>query len=129
MFKVRNKELGQSILEVVFSIGIIALVVTGAVLLIINSVGLKNKSFQRKRAGEMASLIMEDLINQKQSNGFDSLESKNNESWANFNGFSYSVEYDSTGLSCNNCTNAIVTINWADDAELVVSRFFSGDVN
>lgn len=126
-----KKELGQSILEIVFSIAIIALVVTGSIVLIINSVGLKNDSFRRKRASEMAELITEDLINQKQSNSasFWSLTNRSGETLDNFNDFIYSVEYSSDGLNCNNCTNVTITVNWGDDGELEVSRFFSREVN
>lgn len=130
MNKKLRKESGQSILEVVFSIGVIALVVTGSILLIINSVSLKNKSFQRKKADEMAVLVVEDLINQKKHDGvnFWSLEDKSGESLVNFDNFEYSIEYNDVA-TCNNCTNATVTISWDDSEELVVNRFFSREVN
>lgn len=118
---------GQSLIEVVFSIGVIALVITGSVILIVSAVGLKNSGFQRKRATEMAELVVENLIDQKENNGdsFWNLEAKSDEELSGFEGYKYSVGYDSTGLSCSNCTNATVTINWGNDQELKVNRFFA----
>jgi Tfp pilus assembly protein PilV len=132
-----NKELGQSLLEVVFSIGVIALVVTGSVALIINAVGLKNNSLQRKKAAEMAETIIEDLI-KKEKSEMEVFWEKNGETEAvlnNFEGFDYLIEYsdvDVSGCDSSSCTNVTVTINWGNPdnlKNLEVSRFFSRSVD
>ena len=122
---------GQSVLEVIFSIGIIALVVTGSISLIVNSISLRSKGFQRSVASDMANLVISDLVEQKRNNesSFWLLENKSEETLTNFEGFIYSIDYNSTDLSCNDCTNVVVTVNWAEEGELKVNRFFSKGVN
>jgi hypothetical protein len=126
-----KKQLGQSLLEIVFSIGIIALVITGSVVLIVNSVGVKNNGFERKKATEMGEIIIEELIDQRRNSSetFWSLTSKTGETLPKFDGYTYSISYNNDGISCSDCTNAVVNINWGDDKSLVVSRFFSKTIN
>ncbi len=59
--KMKNQK-GQSIVELVFAIGVVALVMTGVVILLVNSFGARNKSFDRKKAVELAEIVTEDLV-------------------------------------------------------------------
>ncbi len=124
-------KLGQSMVEIVFSIGVIGLVVTGAVFLVTNSVGVKNRSFERKKAAEMSEVVVESLINQKLNNSSDfwNLSVISGETLPSFDGYNYSVDYNSEGLSCSDCTNAIIKINWGDEKVFETVRFFSKLVN
>lgn len=126
-----KKQVGQSLIEIVFSIGIIALVITGSVMLIVSAVGVKNSSFDRKKATEMAEIIIEDLVDQRQndSTNFWNLNSKAGETLPNFGNYVYSVEYNTDGISCGDCTNAVVIITWGENKILEVSRFFSKKIN
>ncbi|MDD4937696.1 MAG: hypothetical protein PHX34_01630 [Candidatus Shapirobacteria bacterium] len=130
---IKNKtELGQSLIEIVFSIGIIALVITASVVLIVSAVGVKNNNFERKKATEMAEVLVENLVNKKQNDesNFWNLVPESDKTLSNFDGYKYSVQYNSDGISCSgDCTNAVVTINWGNDQSLTVSRFFSREVN
>ena len=125
------RQAGQSLIEIVFSIGIIALVVTASVILIVNAMGAKNNGFERKKATEMAEIVMEDLVSQKRndSNNFWSLTTKAGETLPTFTGYNYSIGYNTDGISCSDCVNTAVTINWGNDQILTVSRFFSKAVN
>jgi len=124
-------QVGQSMVEIVFSIGVIALVITGAIILIVNAVGVKNNGFERKKATEMAEIIIEDLVFQKRNDidGFWGLNNKTGETLPNFDGYTYSIGYNTDGISCSDCTNAVVTITWGENKVLEVSRFFSKAVN
>lgn len=125
------RQTGQSLVEMVFAIGIIALVITGVVVLVTSSVGVKNNSFERKKAMEMAEIIMEDLVDQKRNNSanFWNLTTKMAETLPEFNGYLYAIGYSGMDCGGNNCVSAIVTIKWGDDRTLEVSKFFSRDVN
>lgn len=50
---------GQSLVEVVVSIGLVVLVVSGVVTLVVNSLGARNKGFDRKKATELAQKVTE----------------------------------------------------------------------
>jgi len=124
----KKNEFGQSILEVVFSIGVIALVVTSSVILIVNSVGLKNKNLTRKKASDLAVLIVEDLVSEERNNKDEFWDLNYNPNVEKEDIFDYSVVYN--GVSDEECTvstciNAVITVDWGDDESLEVTRFFS----
>ena len=56
---------GQSILEVVFAIGLISLVTGGVTLLVLTTLQNKSKEMDRKKMVEMSELVMENVINKK----------------------------------------------------------------
>lgn len=129
--KVFKKQLGQSMIEMVFAITVVALVITGAVVLIVNSIGVKNRSFDRKKAMEIAEIVMESLVDQKKNDSdyFWQQNQKVGETLANFSGYSYDIGY--SGIDCDSGTCALVTVivNWADDKTLQVNKFFSKEVD
>jgi len=128
---IKNKESGQSMIEMVFAITIVALVITGVVVLIVTSIGAKNRSFSRKKAMEMAEVVMEDLVDQKRNNSvvFWEKNSKIGQTLPNFLGYSYDIGY--SGMDCNNgdCMMATVTVNWGDSQNVSINKFFSDIVD
>lgn len=129
--KILKKQLGQSMIEMVFAITIVALVITGAVVLIVNSIGVKNRSFDRKKAMELAEIVMENLVDQKKNNStyFWEQNQKIGQTLANFSGYSYDIGY--SGMDCNTdiCALVTVTVNWSNDKVLRVNKFFSKEIN
>ena len=121
---------GQSIIEMVFSIGVVALVVTASVILIVNAIGLKNSSFLRKKAADVAQSVMEDLVDKsKNSDTFWNLTSTSGQT----DSFSYSVSFTQVKSgNCNtgsvranwDCVDAVVEVNWGNNQELKVIKFF-----
>ena len=126
-----KKQSGQSMIEMVFAITVVALVITGVVVLIVNSIGVKSRSFSRKKAMEMAELVTERLVDQKRNDSanFWLKTTKIGETLPNFFGYSYDIGY--SGVDCNGgtCTMAIVTVKWSDGQSLQVNKFFSKEVN
>lgn len=57
-----NKQKGSGLIEVVFSVGVIVLVIVAVVSLIIKTVTLKTLAEQRKKANEMTEIIIEGLL-------------------------------------------------------------------
>jgi len=55
----RQNSKGQSLIDLIFSVGIIVLVLSGVVVLMVNSVSTKTKGFDRKTASRMADVVME----------------------------------------------------------------------
>lgn len=126
-----KNQIGQSLVEVVFSIGVVALVITGAVILIINALGVKNDAFLRKRAADAATYVMEDLV--------DKSKNEVNNFWnltpivSQVDGFNYNVVFDRDRVvdaKCNvdinnpDCVTAVITVSWGNGKILTINRFF-----
>jgi type II secretory pathway pseudopilin PulG len=128
---IKNKESGQSIIEMIFAITIVALVITGVVVLIVTSIGSKNRSFSRKKAMEMAEVVMENLVDQKRNNStvFWEKSSKIGETLPNFLGYSYNVGYSGMNCGTNDCAMVTVTVKWGDNQNISINKFFSKEVN
>ena len=125
---------GQSLIEVVLSIGVIVLVVTGVIVLIINTVSIKTEAFQRKKASEMAATVVEKLLEDKKNSGdsFWNLSVIPSTTLSGFDGFNYGVGFSritdgncSDDINSPDCANATVTIFWGNGKSLIVNRFFS----
>lgn len=123
-----KKNRGQGLIEVVFAMGILILVLTGVVVLIINTVGMKTRVFDRKKATEVAELVMESLVEEKTGSP--------ETFWANFDSssgtegdYSYTVTYraDCGAAPAATCVTAIVTVSWAAGSSdtVEVSRYFA----
>jgi len=134
--KNKNKR-GQSLVEMIFSVGVVVIVITGIAILMVNTISTKNKGFDRKRATELADLVMEDLINQKKnfSDDFWKLIDRNDSPppIGGFDGYTYSIGFTvsedgsclSTEVGVTNCANAVVNINWGNSQVDTFQRFFS----
>lgn len=131
----------QSIVESVFAIGVLGMLLGGAVILIIMGVNNRRVGFDRKKAIEMINILTEELVSKSQNdpehfwlyenNGVSGLTRDG------FEGYTYSIGY--TNISGNadypgcgdsgkiNCVEVIVTVDWPgkDPQTTSVSRFFS----
>ena len=110
---------GQSLVEMVFLMGATALILTGAITLLISSISSRTKSFDRKKAAELSSVVMENLISQKENNPdvFWNLTPINvPKENPNFPDFTYTIGYvNTTGTDCpvsSKCAEAEVDIIW-----------------
>lgn len=131
-----KKQKGQSIVELVFAIGVVALVMTGVVILLVNSFGARNKSFDRKKAVELAEIVTEDLIDWSK-NDFEAFwDTGSNPPWefgdqtkAEFPGYTYrlSHEWSADCTPSTDCAKVNIKVTWLEDTEKTVDfyRFFS----
>lgn len=126
-------EKGMSILEIIFSIGVVVLVITGTVSLMVKSTSVKTNTFSRKEASEIAERIIENLVDKKNNNRdeFWQLEPVLGETLPQFENYIYNIDYTQvTDGDCSDsppptCVNALIKINWGDNQTLEVKRFFS----
>lgn len=135
----KNKNKGQSMVELVFAVGIIVLVLTGVVVLVINSLGAKTKTSDRTKAAELGEIVVENLVDQKKNDAdnFWLLNSQTDQTDLRFPGYTYSVgftnivnnaEYPACGIDgITNCAEAIINVGWsgAEPQNLTFTRFFS----
>lgn len=142
----KNKA-GQGIAEIIFSIGVIAVVITGVVSLMINVLKTRANSLKRERASEMSNVVLENLVSKKtldqkggaSSSNFwevDILNSIQNGvnlsgTLPEFEGYIYNVGFSQVidDQKCKRdditCAEAIINIFWNDGEDnLSVSRFF-----
>lgn len=127
-------EKGLSIIEIIFSIGVTVLVITGVVSLMVQSTGLKTDASQREKATEVAQKVIEELVDKK-NNERDSFWVLNEVSGATFpeiKNYTYDVGYSrAIGIGCSDlpspatCVYAVINIGWGDSQTLTVQRFFS----
>ena len=127
---------GQSIVELVFAIGVVAMVMTGVVVLLVNSFGARNKSFDRKKAVELAEIVTEDLVNWSK-NDFEAFWNENSDPpWTQgdltndkFDGYIYRIDHEWSSECTPNSDCALVNIKviWIRDKEKSIDfyRFFS----
>ena len=133
-----KSEKGQSLVEIIFSVGVISLVIVGVVSLVVNVIGTKNSSLRRKKAAELGETVVEDLLNQKKSNPgqFWQLVSVGETTLPGFDGYVYNVGYTEVNniTGCQKekptdmakCANAVINIIWdSGKNNLSVTRFFS----
>jgi len=126
-----STEKGISLLEIIFSIGVTVLIISGTVSLMVKSTGTKTNAFSRKRAYEVAEMVTEDLLNRNKNNGDDFW--RLNIISGNIEDYNYSVGFSrvNTGNCSNppapaNCAEAVITVTWGlDNQTLTVKRFFS----
>jgi hypothetical protein len=120
--------LGQSLVEVVVAIGIVALVISGMVVLMTNSLGSKTRGFDRKKAVEMSGIVMEQLVSVKNNNP-DSF-------WGGYLDtiagektmkpqFSDEYKYNVTYVNKSGGVEVQVKINWKDSQSVAFTRFFT----
>ena len=129
-----STEKGISIIEIIFAIGVTVLVISGTVSLIVKSTSLKTSSLQRKNASDVAQLVVENLVSQKNNNEiiFWELDTITGQTIPQFEGYKYNIGFSQveTG-TCSDigntptCVNAIISISWGDNEKLTVKRFFS----
>ena len=133
---------GQSLIEVVFAIGLILLVVSGIVSLMLSTLGARTKGYDRLKAVELSQIVMESVVNEKTTDpsSFWNLQSifwttnmgttQTNTNYPNYN---YSmVANPRNDLGCNNtatvvnCIDVVVNVGWSGSSNVeIYNRFFS----
>lgn len=128
----KNKK-GQSIVEIIFAIGVIAVVIVGIISLIVNVIGTKNAALKRKTATDLGEVVVEQLVQKKlmSPDQFWELSNIGETNVDGFDGYNYSVTFTKvTGDGCreevNDCVNAKIDIVWDNGKNnLSITRFFS----
>ena len=139
MINVFNKmKKGQGVVESVVAVGILMAVLTGTILLI--SFGLSNRKtgFDRRKANELATLVMEEQVSQSISSTTDfwKLNDISVITNSNFPGYNYQVDftnitnnskYPNCGVGKTDCAEVVVNIGWSgkETQNLKFERFFS----
>ena len=124
---------GQGVLELVVAIGVIALVLGGVVTLLVQVMGARGKSFDRKKATRLASVVMESLVEEAENNpgAFWELNEVTNGEVEGFDDYRYLLEFSDKQdeYECaRDCTEVTLSVGWSGSSEdLSVSfrRFFS----
>jgi len=124
---------GSGVVEIIFSIGVIAVVIVGVVTLVVNVMSTKSKSLKRKMAIDLSEIVVESLL-QKKKNSFNEfwlLNPIGETSVSGFEGYVYTVGFtEVSGDGClnsqNDCANAVINITWDEgESSMSVTRFFS----
>jgi len=128
---------GQGIIEAVYSIGVLGMILTGAVVLILMASSFKKSDFDRKKATELGTMVIEELIySSKNDVNFWNLDNTTDMTKAEFANYTYSTEftnitgnvnYPNCGVGVTDCAEAKVTVNWEgkDPQQIVFNRFFT----
>lgn len=124
-----NKK-GQSLIDVVFSLTILILVLTGVIVLIVSTTKAKTLVSERKKATEFSQKKIENEIEFIKNNTLafwsNPENTPNTQDSVNFPGYTSVITYNCTinGNANDNC-NVIFTVNWGDNQTLSVTRFFT----
>ncbi len=102
-----KKNKGQSLIDVIFSMGIVVLVLTGVVILIVSTAKVKRLAFERQKAVELSQLLMENKVLEME---YDPLifwntatnkiveDQEGEDINSNFSGYLYDVEFETYWL-------------------------------
>jgi len=113
---------GQSLIEVLFSITVVVLVLTGVVTLMVKVLSIRGEASLRKKASDLSTVVIENQIKNK-NNDPTSFWNNNNslgQTMVGFEGLSYDVGKTSVGQDLN----MVVTVKWTDKS-LTIQRYFS----
>lgn len=136
MWKTSPKQQGQSLIEIVFSIGVIMLVIAGIVGLTMTTIGSRTKGYDRKKAVELSQVVMENLIKDEDTDpaSFWNLGSsywtlmQTSQTNSAFSGYTYSVGAsafvgDNCAPSPTQCLNAVISISWSGSGPTQMDKF------
>jgi len=128
-------------IELVVSLGVVMLVLGGVAGLMIKTMGNRTRGFDRKKATRLGSLLMEELVAQKENDpaSFWQLTGVEAETREGFEGYVYGVDFDNVvnpsngcgfddlGVGTTNCVSVVLNIAWSGsiDQSLDFNRFFS----
>ena len=127
----KNKK-GQSLIEVIFSMGVVILVLVGVVMLMVVTAKAKRIAWERQKAIELSQLLIDESVNLfkdedyslnfwNNSIGLDGTTGSNT-THDGFPGYLYHISY----VDCNsNSCKFVFTITWGDSQSLSVERVFS----
>lgn len=126
---------GQSLVEVVFAIGVIGLTLTGVAALLVFNLSARTKSFDRKKATELGEKVIEQLVREERDTPliFWRLQSVSGQTDTSFEGYVYSigltnvVNGSTCGVGKTDCAQAHVRVGWSGttNQSLEFNRFFS----
>lgn len=127
----KNKS-GQSLIEVIFSMGVVILVLVGVVMLMVVTAKAKRIAWERQKAIELSQLLIDEQVNyfkdENNSLNFWNALSYSSTTGTNtdFPGYSYIIEYKdcNSGNFVGSC-KFVFTITWGDSQSLSVERVFS----
>jgi hypothetical protein len=134
-----KKQLGQSVVELVFAMALLILFLTGAVVALLMAVGARGESLARKKAARLAEIIMETKTGDKLNGGdtfWNSLSTPiSGVPWTDeYEGYTYSIgysrvegdDYPTCKVDLSNCVDVTVTVNWIRDKtnKLELKKFF-----
>lgn len=133
---------GQGLIEAIYSVGILGLMLTGVVVLILMAVSTKKTEFDRKKATELGTVIVEEMINGNKNDrvNFWKLTNIENGTRTGFDNYIYSVgftnvsndpSYPNCGVGVTDCAEAVVKIDWQgkNPQSIIFNRFFSRNGN
>jgi len=134
---------GQGLIETIYSVGILGLMLTGVVILILMVVASKKTQFDRGKATELGSMVMEETVNSSKNDGanFWTLSNVTNQTKAGFTGYTYSIGFTNiannpTYPNCgnagiNDCAEVVVRVDWPgkNPQTITFNRFFSKNGN
>lgn len=135
-----KKTTGQGLIEVIFSVGVVVLVITGVVVLMVGSMSVRTKVFDRKKAGELNQKVMESVVQKEMTEGLEFWD-LNSSYWldvrnrvqttSDYPGYVYQIGVSQhTGSGCSalmfECATVTVTVGWSGTSnQLMFNRFFS----
>lgn len=114
---------GQSLIEVLFSITVVVLVLTGVVSLMVKVLNVRGEASLRKKASDLSTIVIENKIKEKDNTPdsfWNNPISLTDQTMVGFEGLSYDVGKTSVGQDLN----MVVTVRWADQS-LTIQRYFS----
>lgn len=133
---------GQGLVETIYAIGVLGLILTGVVILILMVVSSRKTDFDRGRATELGSLVMEEVVESSKSDpvNFWSLTNLTSKTKPEFVGYTYSVDftnitgnvtYPNCGVGITDCTEVVVKVDWQgkNPQSVLFNRFFNRNGN
>lgn len=133
----------QGVVESVFAVGVLGLLMGGAIILIVMGVNNRQSSFDRRKAMELVTVLTEELIEKSQNDPehfwlYEAVDVGIGATKNGFPGYTYSIGYTNisdgnlTYPNCGaggkiNCAEVWIKIDWPGKLPqtLSVSRFFS----
>lgn len=140
--RIKDKE-GVSLIEVIFAVGLMALVMTGVAGTLITAFGVRTKGYSRKKAAELGQYVMEVIISYKSEDPVSFWDPLNSAFWLSRIGvattnveypqYSYNVSFSQvTGNGCAatpvECATVVVDVGWSgSNNNVIFTRFFTRD--
>jgi Tfp pilus assembly protein PilV len=125
---------GQGIIESIFALGILGIILSGVVILIIMTLSNKKNSFDRERATELGTIVMEELVSQSQDDegNFWKLNGSIGNTRGGYEGYVYNIGVtnittNGCGVGVTNCAEVVVGVGYSGKTPQTVyfNRFFS----
>jgi len=122
---------GQSLIEVVFSMGVVILVLVGVVMLMVVTAKAKRIASERQKAIELSQLMIEETVLYSKNNTLDfwkkinGKETINTSACSDFSDYLCSIQYgDVNECIADKQCKLIFKIIWGDSQNLSVERVF-----